>query len=97
MRKGSSFGTSVRTVKGNYFKEKKGGPTSYWTHSFLWLEDSRFSGYLVDGSNRYPVIINKRGTRVEMNITKNNKLHELDFYIDNLRPDIGNPFKSKPK
>lgn len=96
-KKGSSFGTPVRTIKGKYFRDKLGSPEDYKPHSFLFLEDNRFSGYLTDGSARHPVVISKRGTRVEMNITKNNKLYEINFYIDNLNPSLEEPKKSDSK
>ncbi len=86
MKEGSSFSTDMRSISGKYFKSKVEGPLNLNNHNFLSLQDNRFSGYLIDKKGHYPVFINKRGARLEINIAKNNKIHEISFYINNFSP-----------
>jgi hypothetical protein len=77
-------------IKGQYFSATVGGPLDYKHHSFISLESqNRYSGYIEENSNKMPVIISRDGTEVNVAFIQDHTLYEFSFYIENMRPNLG--------
>ncbi len=87
-KKDSIFSVPVRTVAGKYFESVLGSPAEYQSHTFLSLNDNRLSGYLMDSRGRYPFVFNKKGTRVELDIASGDELYDINYYVEDLRPNF---------